>query len=162
MRLSGGAANEDAALSLGGDMGTAAGAFIVDGTPGNLFADVDADESSAGSTRYRCFYVKNAHVTDSFEDVVVWISVLTESEDTEFDIGLDPAGVSGGATTVVDEETAPAGVTFSRPTTYADGLFIGDMPAGESQAIWVMRTVDPAADALAVDAGVITFSGTSV
>ncbi len=44
------------------------------------------------------------------------------------------------ALTVADENTAPAGVTFSSPITKSSGLSLGSLPAGQCRAIWVKRT----------------------
>lgn len=157
-RLSGGAANTSPAASLGGAMSTAGGGLITSGQANNLFDDVSGAESSAGDIEYRCIYVRNTHGTLTWQSVFCWIDSLTTSADTEFDIGLDPAGVNGTATTVADENTAPAGVTFTRPTTKAGGLSIGNIPAGQFQAIWIRRTVNSGA-AAASDSGSIRCEG---
>ncbi len=48
----------------------------------------------------------------------------------------------GVAVTVVDENTAPAGVTFSSPSSEApDGLSLGQLDPGESAAIWERRII---------------------
>jgi len=62
-RLSGGTTNTDPDASLGGAMSTAVGGLITSGAANNLFDDVTGDESAAGDTEYRCFYVTNDHAT---------------------------------------------------------------------------------------------------
>ena len=47
----------------------------------------------------------------------------------------------------MDESTAPVGETFSTPTTEGGALSIGNIPAGQHQAIWIRRTVTAAASA---------------
>lgn len=140
-KLSGGAANADPNAALGGAMSSVE---ITDATLDNLFDDVAFAEGAAGEAEYRCFYVQNGHATLALSDARIYISVPTSSAGTEFDIGLDPAAVNADATTVADENTAPAGVTFSRPTTYAAGLVLNGstgLVAGARKAVWIKRTV---------------------
>lgn len=140
--LSGGTSNSDPDAALGGAISeTEVGAGLE-----NLFANALGAEAAAGSVKYRCFYVQNDHGSLTLIDTLTWISQLTTSEDDEIAIGLDPAGVNGTATTVANEDSAPAGVSFSTPTNSGAGLDIGDLEPGEFQAIWVRRTVDSAAD----------------
>lgn len=111
---------------------------------GNVFDSVAPLDSLIGDIDYRCIYVKNfSDVTIS--DVRIWIKQLTTGPD-EIDIGLDPAGAGDGSTTgvatvIADEGAAPAGVTFTRPLTFASGLVIGTLLAGQSAAFWERRTV---------------------
>lgn len=160
-RLSGGAANTSPAAALGGARSTAAGGLITSGVDNNLFDDVTGDESAAGDIEYRCFYVRNAHGSITWQAVKIWLDSLTSSSSTELDIGLDPAGVNGTATTIANESAAPAGVAFSRPTTKGAGLAVGDIPAGQHIAVWVRRTVDSGATA-AADSGSVRAEGDTV
>lgn len=148
-RLSGGAANTDPNAALGGAMGTAAGAVITDNVANNLWDDVTGDEAAAGDVEYRGYYVKNKHATLTWQAVKHWISSLTSSADTEFDVALAAEAVNTSMATIANESTAPATVTFTRPTTKAGGLSIGDIPAGQFKGLWIRRTVN--ASAAAVD-----------
>lgn len=127
---------------------------MTDNTVGNLFDDVTGDENAASTVEYRCFFVHNDHGSLTWESVKVWISSEVAGG-ASVAIGLDPAGVtakglgSAQAATIANESTAPAGVTFTAPTTKAAGLSVGDIAAGSVQAIWVRRT---AANTAAVDA----------
>lgn len=112
---------------------------------GNVFDNVGPADSLAGSTEYRCIYVKNTNATTTVNDAKVWIKQLTTGPD-EIHIGLDPVGNGNGsstgvATTIANETTAPAGVTFSQPTTSGVALSIGTLAPGECRAIWERRTV---------------------
>jgi hypothetical protein len=112
-------------------------------TPDNsLFDDIGAIEAFLGVTNYRCYYVRNRDSTDTLFGVKVYIG-SQPAGDAVFSVGLDPAGVNGGATSVGDEETAPGGVVFTSPSTYAGGLLIGDLTPGDNQAIWLKREVAP-------------------
>lgn len=106
----------------------------------NVFDTVTAAQSLVGKTSYRCLYILNKHGTSTAVGVKVWIAQDTPAGD-EIDIGLGTANTGSTEQTVGDETTAPSGVSFSHPTTYAGGLSIGDIPAGSYKAIWQRRTV---------------------
>jgi hypothetical protein len=145
-RLSGGQSNFVPDDSLGGQISNDQISYsIIE----NLFDNVSSGEASSGDTEYRCYYIINTSDTDS-ADFAVYIGVETPSADTQIDIGLDPAGVGDGistgvATTIANESTAPAGVTFSHPTDVGSALSIGTLGPGDAQAIWVKRVVSSSA-----------------
>lgn len=155
--LSGGASNTSPAASLGGAVSSTG---ITDATANNLFDDVTGAEATAGDVEYRGFYVKNAHATLALSNTKVYISALTSSGSTEFDIGLATEAVNASMATITDESTAPAGVTFSRPVDYTGGLAIGTLNAGDRKGVWIRRTVTAAA-APASDAGTLKVEGDS-
>ena len=140
-RLSGGASNSDPSLSLGGVKSSTAAS--------NYFDDVSSAEASAGDTEYRCVYVHNNHGSLTLIGAKVWIQANTPSGNTDVAIGLGTSAVNGTEQTVADESTAPSGVSFSQPTTFAGGLSIGDIPTGQHKAVWVRRVVNAAAAAYA-------------
>lgn len=109
------------------------------------FDNISSGESFAGDVEYRCYYVKNTHSTDTAYGVKIWIQDQPVGADS-LAIGLDPAGVGDGsstgvATTIGNESTAPAGVTFSTPASQGAGLLLGDLAPGECGAFWQRRTV---------------------
>lgn len=108
-----------------------------------LFDDIGAVEAFLGVTNYRCYYVRNRDATDTLFGLKVFIGAQPAPGSDTLDVGLDPAGINGGAAVIVDELTAPAGVSFSQPSTYASGLLIGDLTPGDNAAIWIRRTVPP-------------------
>ena len=138
-RLSGGASNAVTASSLGGVKSSVAAS--------NYFDDVSSAEASTGDTEYRCIYVHNAHATLTLIGAKVFIQTNTPSSDTDVAIGLGSSAINGTEQTVADESTAPTGVSFSAPTTFAGGLAIGDLAAGAHKAVWVRRTVNAGAAA---------------
>ena len=156
-RLSGGAGNADPNASLGGAISNTA---FADNVANNLFDDVSGADAGAGDIEYRCFYVRNGHGSLTWIGPKIWLSSLTSSADTEFDIGLATEGVSAAAAAIANENTAPAGVSFSRPTTKAAGLSLPDIPAGGYHGIWIRRTVNAGA-APANDSGAFTIEGES-
>lgn len=141
-RLSGGASNSNVNNSIGGVMSSTAWAG---GTLHDLFDVISGDENAASTVDYRCVYVRNSHATLTWgPNIKVWITAQTAGGAT-LDIGLDPAGVGNGTTTGVaatpaNETTAPAGVTFSGPTTKGTGLAPANVPAGSAFALWIRRT----------------------
>jgi hypothetical protein len=147
-RLSGGAANTDPALSLGGARSTAGGGIITSAALHNLFDVISGDEAAgAARTEYRCIYVGNTHGSLTWLAPKVWISVQTTSGDTDLAIALGGEGVNGTAETVANETTAPTGETFSAPTTKSGGLSVADVPAGQWFPLWVRRVKNSAAAA---------------
>ena len=140
-RLSGGSSNSDPAASLGGVKSSTAAS--------NYFDDVSSSEAGTGDTEYRCIYVHNNHGTLSLIGAKVFIQTNTPSSDTDVAIGLGSSAINGTEQTVADESTAPTGVSFSAPTTFAGGLAIGDLAAGAHKAVWVRRTVNAGAAAYA-------------
>lgn len=158
LRLSGGSGNTTPAASLGGVMSAAGGGVITSAAANNLFDDVTGTEAGAGDVEYRGVYFKNAHADHTLESAVCWIDSLTTSSGTEFDMGLDPAGVGSTGATIANESTAPAGVTFTRPTSKGAGLSIGNIVAGSRIQVWIRRTVSAGATA-ASDTGSIRLEG---
>jgi hypothetical protein len=138
---------------------------ITDNTLNNLFDDISGDENAASTVDYRCMFVHNNHGTLTLQSPVAWISSEV-SGGASVAIGLDPAGVtnigssSAQAATIANETTAPAGVTFSAPTTKSAGLSIGNIGPGQCAAIWVRRTAANTAAANS-DGAVIRTEGDS-
>lgn len=139
-RLSGGAANTDPLLALGGaksstDMGS------------NLLDTVTSGEAVAGDVEYRAFYVHNNHGSLTLESAKCWIQANTPSSDTALDIGLGTSAVNANEQTIANESTAPAGVTFSAAVNEAGAISLGNIPAGQHRAVWIRRTVNAGAAA---------------
>jgi hypothetical protein len=154
--LSGGGANTDPNASLGGVISTTE---VTTATLHNLFDVVSGDESTAGDTEYRCFYVKNTHATLTLQSPVVWIQTQTPSPDTSAEIALDANGANATAVTVADENTAPSGASFSAPSSKGAGLSLGNLAPGQKYGIWVKRIVPAATAAYNTDGVVIRVEG---
>lgn len=155
--LSGGAANSNPNLSLGG---VRSNTQITSGQLQNLFANIGYQEAVDGSIKYRCFYVRNESITNALEQAGLYIFQETPSPDTVTDYGLGTAGINGTEQTVANEDAAPVGVAFSHPLT--DGAkigFGGDLAPDDFVPIWVRRTVNPGASASALDNVVPIVSG---
>ena len=159
--LSGGAGNSDPNASLGGIISSTQ---VTSAALHNLFDQVSGPEAAAGDIEYRCIYVKNNHGSLTWEAVAAFIQSQTTSGDTSLDIGLDPAGNGDGsstgvATTIANENTAPGGVSFSAPSTYAGGLSIGNLTTTQVRAVWIRWTVSAAAAAFNTDTTVLRAQG---
>lgn len=141
-RLSGGASNAVPLASLGGIKSS------VDAT-GVIFDDVSSAEATAGDVEYRCVYVHNTHASLTLIGAVLWMLANTPSTSTTIDVGVGTSAVNGTEQTVADEGTAPTGVTFAAAASQAAGIALGDIPAGQSRAVWLRRTVTAGAAAVA-------------
>jgi len=135
--LSGGPANALGDAALGGVISGTEASSVVN----ELFDYISADEAYAGESEYRCVYLKNTNASETLYNTVVWVAVNTPDTDTSAEIGLGTSAVNGVEPTIADENTAPAGVTFSAAPNAASSLSIGDIPSGEHKAVWIKRTV---------------------
>jgi hypothetical protein len=152
-RLSGGAANSDAALSLGGVISS------VD-APSNLFPNVSSSNAAAGITEYRCVYVLNNHGSLTLENAKVWIQTNTPSATTAVSIALAGEGLNGTAETVAAGGlVAPVGETFTAPSSEGTGLSLGNIPAGQKYAVWIKRVVDASSPAYSNDGFTLRVKG---
>lgn len=131
-----------AAGSLGDQISTTQ---ITDATLNNLFDDISGDENAASDVEYRGYFVHNNHATLTWTTPVAWLSAEVAGGASAA-IAVDTTATSavGAATqqmtTIADEGTAPAGQTFSAPTTKASGLAVSNVPAGNVKGLWVRRT----------------------
>jgi len=139
---SGGASNSDPTLSIGGAMSSVPLSSTV---LHNLFDRVTGDEAESGITRYRLLYFKN---TDADADglmapACLYFSGLPINGDT-IKAGLSAQGKGVVATAVATENTAPAGVTFTAPTSKASSTIILPSPPylqNEYIGIWFQHVV---------------------
>jgi hypothetical protein len=129
-----------------GSLGKYASTTQLSGTPlNNLFDTVTGAENTSLESEYRCIFVHNNHSTLQALDSVVWIAGETAGG-ADITIGVDPTAASPvGATSaqavqIVNENTAPAGVAFSKPLAAGSGLSLGNIPAGSVKAVWICRT----------------------
>ena len=147
--LTGGAANSDPTLSLGGVHSS----VQLSGTAmNNLFDDVAAAEATAGDTEYRAIDLTNAG--DANATVVkAFMDPETSSADTQLDFGIEASPIDS-TLSIADESTAPAGVSFAHYTT-ASKLTVPDIPNGSYARLWVRRVVTAAAGNTSNDTGTI-------
>ncbi len=145
MYLTGGAANSDPLLSLGGAVSSVE---LVNNTLNNLWADITGDQAAAGRTRYRCVAIKNTNASLTLTSSKVWIDTQTGSSGDAITIGLDLAGLNATPDTVASETDAPSpAVTFVTAVDKANGLNTGSVPNGQYYGIWIKDIVDVGAGA---------------
>lgn len=149
-RLSGGAANSNPTLSLGGAISsTAAGT--------DIFDNVSSVEAESGDTEYRCIYVKNNHGTLTLTNAKVWFASSNGSggayagDDIYVGVGTSAiGGVEQDVTTfspIGTEGTAPVGVSFYAGLSEVAALALGNITAGSHKAIWIRRVISAGAAA---------------
>lgn len=152
--LTGGTTNANPNLSLGGLVSTTQ----VGGSLHGLFNYVTPDEAVAGSNKYRAIEVKNTNVTDTLYGAVIYIAADTTSASTTIAIGYDSVGTQS----IINEDTAPAAVTFSTPLTKVTAISLGDMAPGAVKRIWLKRTVTAGAVKLPSDTGQLIVTGGTI
>lgn len=118
---------------------------IPDATLNALFDDISGAENAASTVDYRCVFVHNSNASNALENAVVYLSSEVPAG-ASVAVGADTtaASVIGSASAqalqVANETTAPAGVSFSSPTSSGAGVALGSIPAGQCKAFWVRRT----------------------
>jgi hypothetical protein len=157
--VSGGASNTDPNASLGGAISTAGGGVIVTDTLHAVWDAVSGAESSSGDTEYRGIFIKNTHGTISLTNAKVWISSNTTSTDDTIEIALAGEGINNTIETVANESTAPIGETFSAPSSFAGGLTLPTIAAGQAHGLWIKRIVSAAAAAANANPYTISVQG---
>ena len=145
-RYSGGSSNTVADSCLGGVMSTST--EITTNVTHNAFDQVSGSESLAGDTEYRGFYCLNNHVSLTAQNTVLYISSNTSSTSTSLEMALAGEGLNATMETVANENTAPVGETFTSQSTYATGLSMGNIPAGQRYGFWLKRIVNSSAPAM--------------
>ena len=133
------------------------------GSANDLFDDISGAENAASTVDYRGLFVHNSNGANALQNAVAYISAETAGG-ASIAIGADPtaASVIGSASAqavqIANETTAPAGVTFSSPTTLATGIVLGNIPTGQCKGWWARRTAANTA-ALSADGVTLTFGG---
>ena len=151
-RLSGGASNANPLLSLGGAASSVTAAATI-------FDRVDGTEAAGGDVEYRCEYVRNLHGSLTLVGAVAWVLSDTPEPLTTIAIGLGSSSMNGTEQAISDEQTAPISVTFLAAVNKAGGIALGDIPPGQTRAIWLRRTVSAGATVTASDPFTIRVEG---
>lgn len=134
VKLSGGTGNTSPGASIGGAISTTA--------PGtDLFDDVSNPERTAGITDYRLVYVLN-NDTDAGSVIAYVPTQLESGRQLAVGVATEAAGVPVSA--IANDQTAPAGVSFSTGATVPAGVSLGTIPAGSYRGLWLRRTVNAA------------------
>jgi hypothetical protein len=118
---------------------------LTDNTVDNLFLDITGDENAASNVDYQCLFVHNSNASISLTNVVLWL-VSEVAGGASVALGVDTtaasalASASAQALQIANKNTAPAGVSFSAPSTKASGISLGTIAPGQVKAFWVRRT----------------------
>ena len=115
------------------------------GTLNDLFDDITGDENANSVVDYRCIFIHNNHGSLTLLSPVLWIaSEVAGGANIALGVDTTAASVIGAssaqALTIANVNTAPAGVSFSSPTSKGAGLALGDIPAGQCKAFWFKRS----------------------
>lgn len=144
--------------STSSNLGGAITATELNGSLNDMFDNVSSSEALAGSTEYRCFYVKNNHNTDTLYSPKLYQS-NTGTTGVTYEIGWGSAAISGSEQFVASETTAPTGITFATCDGVGNAAALGsNLLAGQWKAIWVKRIVaasTPAATLASITVSVI-------
>lgn len=146
--VSGGAANTDPNLALGGAISTAGGGVIITDTLNNDMDDITSAEASAGITIYHGYFYKNTHGSLTYIAPKFYIASQTSSGDTSVAVAVAGEAKNTAEEIVANEETAPVGEVFTTPANYAAGLALGDLEFSDYKGIWVKYIVGSSAAAV--------------
>lgn len=133
------------------------------GAANDLFDDISGAENAASTVDYRGVVIHNNNGANAYQNAGVYISAEVAGG-ASIAIGADPAAASalGSATaqmaTIASETTAPAGVTFTSPTTLGAAVAMGSIPVANVKGLWVRRTAANTS-ALSADGVTLTVSG---
>lgn len=141
-----GSAGNSTSSTPAGSLGKYISTTAISGTAlNNIFDDVSGQENFDSDVEYRCVFVHNNHATLPLQNAVVYIAsqvsggaVAAISVDS---VASSVVGASSAqALEVTDENTAPAAISFSAPSTRGTGLSLGTIAAGSVKAFWIRRT----------------------
>jgi hypothetical protein len=141
------AGNVTAAGAAGSYLGKyAATTAMPDNTLDNVFPDATGDENANSNSDYQCVFIINNHATLTLQNAVVWL-VSEVAGGASYSLGADPTAASAKgasaaqAVSVADKNTAPAGVTFTAPTSKGAGIALGNIGPAQVKAFWVRRAL---------------------
>lgn len=159
-----GAAGDTTAGTANGSLGKYASTTAwTGGSLNDLYDDISGAENAASTVDYRGSAVLNNNGANVFENPVIYISAETAGG-ASMALGVDTTAASakGGASaqllTIANELTAPAGVSFSAPTTLGAGLALSNIAVAFVKGIWFRRTAANSA-ALSADGFTLSVSG---
>jgi len=154
--------NNFVVLAAGADGLGGALSSVVSGALNTLFGAVTKGDQENGVVEYRCVYLKNSHPNLLLNDAEAWVDSNTPSEKTHVRIGVGSAPVGEIEQVVASGTTPPVGVSFLDAPSEYSSVPLGDIPSGSHKSLWIERTVQPGAPALAFDGVRITFRGGTV
>jgi hypothetical protein len=133
------------------------------GVANDLFDDISGAENAASTSDYRGLAILNNNTANVLANAAAYISSEVAGG-ASVAIGADPTGslakgsASAQLVTIANETTAPAGVTFTSPTTYAGGVALGSIAVGFVKGLWIRRAAANSS-ALSADGATFTVQG---
>lgn len=115
------------------------------GTLHDLFDAITGAENAASQVDYRGLAILNNNASNVAQSCSLYIASEV-SGGASIALGADTTAASakGSASaqglTIANDATAPAGVTFSAPTTDGAGISLGDIAVAFVKLIWIRRT----------------------
>jgi len=142
--LSGGAANGNVVKSTGGQPSNT---VVISTQINDVWLNIASASLVPGETIYRELYIRNSGPI-SWKNIKAWFSKPMTIAGAAISIAKSQKPpftnvATGSDIQLVDDHTAPAGVTFSAPNSQATGLSLGPIPAGGYQGIFLKLVVDP-------------------
>lgn len=134
------------------------------GAANDLFPDITGAQNAASQVDYAGLGIDNSNANNDYVSPAVYISAETAlgasiaiGVDTTAQSAIDSA--SDQLLTIASAVTAPAGVSFSSPTTFGAGVALGTITKnGYVKGLWVRRSAANTA-ALSGDGATLTVQG---
>ena len=132
------------------------------GGTNDLFADITGARNAASQVDYAGLAILDNNTANAMQNTVIYLSAETAGG-ASIAVGADTTAASakGSASaqllTIANNTTAPAGVSFSSPTTIGTGVSLGNIPVANVKGAWVRRT---AANTAALSADGVTLAVT--
>jgi hypothetical protein len=159
-----GAAGDSTAGTVAGSLGKYASTTAwAGGSLNDLFDNISGAENAASTVDYRGIAVLNNNAANTYESPAAYISAETAGG-ASVALGADTTAASakGSASaqllTIATETTAPAGVTFTAPTTFGTGVALSNIPVANVKGLWIRRTAANSA-ALSADGFTLAIQG---
>jgi hypothetical protein len=120
---------------LDGTVGGARTGDLVEGSLNELFAYVEAPPSGTTTEafQYRKVHVRNASAT-TLTGVKLWLDAIEHTD--QIYVGLE-----GAVDQTISSPTgsAPAGVSFTQPTSYTGGIDLGSVASTAASGLWLRQ-----------------------
>jgi len=138
---------------------------LTDAALQNLFSNVSAADSETGKVYYKCIFIANLSASN-WDLVKTWfMSQVAGGGDVS--VGVDPLGpkalgsAPAQAQAPANQNTAPAGVSFSNPATEAGALAVGTIPPNNVIGLWFRLTIPMNTTALELHKAIFRVQGQS-
>ncbi len=133
------------------------------GGTNDLFPDITGAQNAASQVDYAALAILNNNAANALQNAAAYLSSeVAGGASTALGADTTAASAKGGASaqlvTIASSTTAPAGVSFTSPTTLGTGVSLGSIPVANVKGLWVRRTASNSA-ALSADGVTIAVGG---